>query len=655
MLNPGSVSPEAFGAGLARGFQGLSGLAQQIYQEEQKKSDDIALTDAITGAYKADTRHRYSTGDDGSLPGFAVMEGDQLFSNAAKVSQSFHKDLAGIAEKLTPSQRTRFVQSTQGLMHGFESSMTVRIAQERHRRNAEVTNNAVEYINDSVTQNAARYPDTVDPVAIREAVLITASTIRDGATRDPSRPPVDVVDAKVRDAQYKTTDKVFRSLLTQERMGIAQSLLDDEALTSAISPETRSHAVKIIREHKETSGVFGEAEAAYMKAKEAMLANPEDRAKTPQLRNETMRARAKALIGVSYAQNSEGRGKALAVVEQLIAQDYRSVMASNEGYTELFAKQLINGDITLAQVQRTREYADLAPNQMGTLGEISALRTKNPDEVARRHAFVESNWTEMLSAPSDIKGSFAQISNLQFTAVPDLKHLSGMPLGEREKDPLWPIIRKFAPEMNADFPSAAEVSSSQSKLRNIWPMSVKDQELITKLQNSIRSDIRKEGDNWDNQYAKLAREVTEEQMALVVSGNGAGARAARAQRIAEHYDLLNRAKAQMPSYEKRDTPPTREQIEALSSQLIVTKATRPGFFGGTSFTIEQLQKAKPETQKEWSDQGRIPIDQIAPSWRADIEKSFGVQKFNDALIERAAFRQWEITQKSLRPSSIIRP
>lgn len=655
MLNPSAASPQAFGAGMGAALQGQTGGAlMQIFREEKAKADDIALTNAITEAYKADNRHRYGDGSDGGLPGVALMEGDQLFANAAKASQSFQKEISGISERLTPDQRMRFTQSTQGLLRGFESSLAVRIAQERRRRSEEATSNAVTLIRDSTAQKAAMDPDSMGPESLLESALMSELTIRSGLARRPSPPSEDVIATTVTQEQYKTTRSALEQLLVQEKFGQVDALLKDERLTPYIDPNMRSHALAKVKTFKENFGVYQSVETAFGKANAAVQV-PEYAQRSLEEKTAKTRELSRALLSVEFADDPELRKKALDGLEAQIANDYRAKRLEQAGMTETFANQLLEGRRTLSQIQQLPAYEALSVNQKAQLGYIHNARdAMAPGELEKRNALVRSYWgTISTSAPEDVKEALAFTPNIQFTAVPDVKELSTQPLVERQKDPAWVFVRYFFPDLNVENPGAGQIKQAQDTLNGIWPMSPKDASTVVTIQESIRNDLSKRGDKWDVEVDRLSHKIAKEQMQLLhPDKKGANMEAL----IAEHYDLLKRAKNTIPSYNDRRAVPSEEDILKISSQLIVDYAKTPRAIIDKKFTVDDLQKADLATQKKWEDTGYIPIDQISPLWRADIEKSlkpFG--KATERDIERVAFTEWLRTKRSLRPTSVIRP
>ena len=656
MLNPSAASPQAFGAGMGAAIQGqVGGALMQIYREETAKADEIALTNAITDAYKADNRHRYGDGSDGGLPGVALMEGDQLFSNAAKASQAFQKDLSGISERLTPNQRLRFTQGTQGLMRGFESSLAVRIAQERRRRSDEAAGNAIVQIRDTTTQKAALEPDSMGAESLLESAMVTDMTVRSGFARRPSPPGEDVVSTAITQEQYKTTRGVLEQLLVQEKFGQVDALLKDERLNPYIDPNMRSHALAKVKTFKENFGVYESVETAFGKANAAVQV-PEYSQRSLEEKTAKTRELSRALLSVEFASDPELRKKALDGLEAQVANDYRAKRLEQAGMTETFANQLLEGRRTLSQIQQLPAYEALSVNQKTQLGLIHNARdAMPPGELEKRNAAVRSYWSTInTSAPEDVKEALAFTPNIQFTAVPSVKELSAQPLVERQKDPTWVFVRYFFPELNVENPGAGQVKQAQETLNGIWPMSPKDVNTVVTIQESVRSDLSKRGDKWDVEVDRLFHKVAKEQMRLLHRDQKGASMEAL---VAEHYDLLNRSKNTIPSYSDRRAIPSEEDILKISSQLIVEYAKTPrAIIADKMFTLEDLEKAKPETQKKWEDTGYIPIGQISPLWRADIEKKlkpFG--RPNERDIERIAFTEWIATKRSLRPTSVIRP
>lgn len=661
MLNPSAASPQAFGYGLGQAIQNTGGALAKIYQEEQEKADNIALTDAVSQAYNRETYYRYNDGKDGKLPGIAVMEGDQLFSNASKAAQNFNNELNGISEKLTPNQRIRFTQATQSMRHGFESTTAVRIAQERHRRSVQVTDNALEGINNNLQLRAAKDSRSLTPEALAEAAIVAEETVKQGLRSMPSVPGDDVIERAAREARYKAIDPVIEIYAREEKFSELAALLKDPSLDNAISPKMRSRASEILKEGNERQGAIQIATDIYQ---EAITESKKDYNKDqpPEKLELGIYKYSKDRINSSLAgeENAKKRKAALIELDRFFEDDLRVNKMERAQTTEEFANSLING-APFASVKNDSRYSGLTLSQKIQLGNIEASRNA-PNTAAEndRLSRIKGFWTSIeTDAPDNVKEAVAGWRGMTSSEVPSVESmLSRISNPGLMRDREWIVASHLVPELAAALKGSLSDEDKleiQKKLTYLWPAGTKDRELLNGIQENLRKEISSGQNKWDINYDRLAEKVSQDYVDSIYFDKKSFEKKALAAELAKDLRLSKSTQG-----EDKNIPFTEEQMQKLASVLSVNKVKKSSSFFAKTLTIDQILDLDPKEQAAIQKEGRIDYDIMQPSFirqakeQAAIFKKPGVPVTKDD-IEKAAFTLWLRQKSAARGSSVFKP
>ena len=664
MLNPSAASPQAFGYGLGQAIQQSAGGAlAKVYQEEQEKADNIALTDAISQAYNRETYYRYNDGKDGKLPGVAVMEGDQLFSNASKVAQNFNNELNGISENLTPNQRLRFTQATQSIRHGFESTTAVRIAQERHRRSIQVTDNALEGINNNLQLRAAKDPKSLTPEALQEAAVVADMTMRQGLNSMPSPPPKDVLDRSAREARYKAIDPVIEIYLREEKFSELNAILKDTNLDDSISPKMRARAMEIVKEGNERQGAIQFATDIYQ---EAITESKKDynQGQPPEKLELGIYKYSKERINSALAgeENAKKRRAALGEIDRIFEDDLRVSKMERSQTTEEFANSLLKG-APIASIINDSRYPGLTLSQKMQLGSIEASRGA-PNTAAEndRLSRIKGFWTSIeTDAPDNVKEALAGWRGIVSSEVPNVESLLsriGNPVLMRDRE--WIVASHLVPQL-ADAAKGVQLSDKdkqeiQKQLVYMWPSGQKDRELLNGVQENLRKEIASGQSKWDINFDRLAEKVSQDYVDSIYLDKKPFEKKALAAELAKDLRLSKSTQA-----EDKNVPYTEEQMQRLASDLSVNKATKGSGFFSKQYTIDQILDLEPSSQeyKDIQKEGRIPYDTMQPSFvrqaREYVKAIRPGKPVEKKDIEAAAFTLWLRQKSAARSGQIFRP
>lgn len=663
MLNPSAASPQAFGYGLGQAIQNTGGALAKIYQEEQEKADNIALTDAVSQAYNRETYYRYNDGKDGKLPGIAVMEGDQLFSNASKAAQNFNNELNAISEKLTPNQRIRFTQATQSMRHGFESTTAVRIAQERHRRSIQVTDNALEGINNNLQLRAAKDPKSLTVEALEEAALVAGETIVQGLKSMPSPPPPDVIERSVREGRYKTIDPVIEIFLREEKFNELGALLKNPKLDDAISPKMRSRALEILKEGNERQGAIQIATDIYQ---EAITESKKDynQGQPPEKLELGIYKYSKDRINSSLAgeENAKKRKAALIELDRFFEDDLRVNKMERAQITEEFANQLLKG-APLASIVNDSRYDGLTLSQKTMLGQIDASKDA-PNTAAEndRLSRIRGFWTGIeTDAPDNVKEAVASWRGLTSAEVPNIDSLlarTSMPNLTRDRE--WILSSHLIPQLAEAVTtrrvfSEEERKQMQSQLVLLWPAGTKDREVINQVQENLRKEISSGASKWDVNFDRLAEKVANDYVDSIYAGKKTFEKKALAAELAKDLRL-----SKSTQVEDRNVPFTEEQMQKLASVLSVDKVKKSSGFFAKTLTIDQILDLDQKEQDAIKKEGRIDYNIMQPSFIRQAKEFAKATAKPGAVItkddiEKAAFALWLRQKSAARGTNIFRP
>jgi hypothetical protein len=651
MLNPSAATPEAFGAGIGRSIQQVGGVLQQIYREEQEKADNLALTDAVSQAYKADAKHRYSDGADGGLPGIAVMQGDQLFANAAKVSQSFQNELNGISEKLTPNQRMRFTQATQSMRGSFESSVAVRIAQERHRRADEVSRTSVNTISDYFQQRSAQNPAETTADGVLEAATAIGSAIELGAQNQPSPPPKDVLDERIREETYKALDPVIEGLLKSGRHAQAQELLKDKRLSNVFSPKMRAHAEERVREHAINDVGILAAEKVYAEGVDQSKKYGTDL--SPEQSTAAVRRYALERIEMELPgeQNAKQRAVARAKIDAMADEEYQIGRFERAGMMDALTKEMFEGK----QFDRIKEdfrWRMLSSDQQIRLGQIAAtINAPSTEAQAQRLETIKAAWGRE-TAPEGVKQAISQWQYIHASGVPDVKRMIER---AQPNSPEAIIAQHLVPGIGnlSSASTAQEIKAAQDALNYFWPQSAKEMQVIIETQQKFQKDLSSEG-AWDAQYDKQIRKIANDYADIKYpNSNQAGQ---RKQFEAELVMELSRSKTSFDQYGTKTAPVPEEAIRQRASELSVKKASTPGtLWGTTDYSFEELLELPQEKAQAFEKNAFIPYAAMDGTFKkAAREKAraiSGGKAPTQSDIEKAGYILWRQAKESARPRS----
>lgn len=644
MLNPSAATPEAFGAGLGRSIQQVGGALQQIYREEQEKADNLALTNAVSQAYKADAKHRYSDGADGGLPGIAVMQGDQLFANAAKVSQSFQNELNGISEKLTPNQRMRFTQATQSMRGSFESSVAVRIAQERHRRADEVSRTSVNTISDYFQQRSAQNPAETTADSVLEAATAIGSAIELGAQSQPSPLPKDVLDERIREETYRALDPVIEGLLKSGRHAQAQELLKDKRLSNVFSPRMRAHAEERVREHAINDVGILAAEKVYAEGVDQSKKYGADL--SPEQATAAVRRYALERIEMELPgeQNAKQRAVARAKVDAMADEEYQIGRFERAGMMDALTKEMFEGK-QFDQIKEDFRWRMLSSDQQIRLGQIAAtINAPSTEAQAQRLENIKAAWGRE-TAPEGVKQAIAQWQYIHASGVPDVKRMIER---AQPNSPEVIIAQHLVPGIGnlSSASTAQEIKAAQDALNYFWPQSAKEMQVIIETQQKFQKDLSSVG-AWDVQYEQQIRKIANEYAYQIPPKQ-------RDKFKTELVIELSRSKTSFEQYGTKTAPVPDDTIRQRASELLIRKAKEPGWFGSER-TFEEYLELPEEKAKDFDKVAIIPYASMDATFKqAAREKAraiSGGKVPTQSDIERAGYILWKQAKESARPRS----
>lgn len=649
MLNPSAATPEAFGAGIGRAVQNVGGALQQIYREEQEKADNLALTDAVSKAYQADTKHRYSDGQDGGMVGISVMQGDDLFANASKVAQSFQNELNGISETLTPNQRLRFTQATQSIRGSFESSMAIRIAQERQKKAEDVSKNAVFSIGNSFEQRAAIDPDSLTPIGLREAIEATKGAVRIKYDNAPAKPTQDAITLEENKTAQEFADNILKGLIGAKRFSQAQAMVDDESLAETFSGAVRSWAIGRVKEHKEQDGSRGIGQGIWEDA--VALVNGSKDGIIPEVASVTARREALKRLEAALPgeQNAQARAKAKAQIEANADNDFQIRRLEQSAIMDALTKEIINGSATYGSVRNNFRFSQLGADQQARLAEISnALNTPPTEERNTRLANLKAQW-ESNAIPSNVKEVIAQWQHIQAASVPNVKELFE---SKRQNSADWIIAQWLSPKLK-ELNSAStdkDFKDRQEEVTFFWPKTAKEIEVVVNAQQALQKELQKQ-DPLQESYAKTANSVAKDKAELMHPKDTKKQKEA----AVKLYDQLLRSRDTVFAENiRKQTAVPEMELKQLASKIAVDEAAKSRWFVDKKLSFDEINKLPKAEQEEFIKDAFIPMEKIDANFLAEVLDRLDALKVQNATqkqIEKMAFDLWMNAKQKTRPAT----
>jgi hypothetical protein len=648
MLNPSAATPEAFGAGIGRALQNVGGTLQQIYREEQEKADNLALTDAVSKAYQSDTKHRYSDGQDGGMVGISVMQGDQLFANASKVAQSFQNDLNGISEGLNPNQRIRFMQATQSMRASFESSMAIRIAQERQKKAEAVSDNALFTIDRAIGMKATNEPDSVDPISIRETVEAITGAIKQKYDAAPSKPAPEAIELEINKEVSKITDEALKSLIRLKRYEKAMALMDDSKLANAFSAPVKAWAQGQIKEHKEKDGSIGVGQRVWENTLD--IVNSSKQALVPeQVSAAAKRAALEEIRKVLPGdENAEARAKAIRHIESLADNHLQQQRTEQSAIADALYKELINGK-RYAEVRGDFRHDQLSFEQQQRLAAIDqSLHSPSTEAAKQRLGIIKSQW-ESNSIPPHVKDVIADWPHIAMSTTPNIKELFD---ADKKTSAEWIIAEWLSPkikDLNSNS-TAQDFKDRQAEVSNFWPKTAEEMAVVTGAKQSFEAE-RKKPDPWLKSLEDTTRTVAKD---LAEQSHPGDAEKRKEFETKLFRELLNTAPAYFGEQKKKQQLVDYQQMRRFGSKMTIDEAVKENLiFRNERHSFRDLAKLKPQELAEFEKKARIPYEKIGADFLAEIydyADSINEPKPTEKKVEEIAYRLWKRSQEKARPN-----
>ena len=650
MLNPSAATPEAFGAGIGRALQNVGGTLQQIYREEQEKADNLALTDAVSKAYQSDTKHRYSDGQDGGMVGISVMQGDQLFANASKVAQSFQNDLNGISEGLNPNQRIRFMQATQSMRASFESSMAIRIAQERQKKAEAVSDNALFTIDRAIGMKATNEPDSVDPISIRETVEAITGAIKQKYDAAPSKPAPEAIELEINKEVSKITDEALKSLIRLKRYEKAMALMDDSKLANAFSAPVKAWAQGQIKEHKEKDGSIGVGQRVWENTLD--IVNSSKQALVPeQVSAAAKRAALEEIRKVLPGdENAEARAKAIRHIESLADNHLQQQRIEQSAIADALYKELINGK-RYAEVRGDFRHDQLSFEQQQRLAAIDqSLHSPSTEAAKQRLGIIKSQW-ESNSIPPHVKDVIADWPHIAMSTTPNIKELFD---ADKKTSAEWIIAEWLSPkikDLNSNS-TAQDFKDRQAEVSNFWPKTAEEMAVVTGAKQSFEAE-RKKPDPWLKSLEDTTRTVAKD-LAEQAHPGSFDAKKRKEFETKLFRELLNTAPAYFGEQKKKQQLVDYQQMRQFGSKMTIDEAVKENLiFRNERHSFRDLAKLKPQELAEFEKKARIPYEKIGADFLAEIydyADSINEPKPTEKKVEEIAYRWWKRSQEKARPN-----
>lgn len=650
MLNPSAATPEAFGAGIGRALQNVGGTLQQIYREEQEKADNLALTDAVSKAYQSDTKHRYSDGQDGGMVGISVMQGDQLFANASKVAQSFQNDLNGISEGLNPNQRIRFMQATQSMRASFESSMAIRIAQERQKKAEAVSDNALFTIDRAIGMKATNEPDSVDPISIRETVEAITGAIKQKYDAAPSKPAPEAIELEINKEVSKITDEALKSLIRLKRYEKAMALMDDSKLANAFSAPVKAWAQGQIKEHKEKDGSIGVGQRVWENTLD--IVNSSKQALVPeQVSAAAKRAALEEIRKVLPGdENAEARAKAIRHIESLADNHLQQQRIEQSAIADALYKELINGK-RYAEVRGDFRHDQLSFEQQQRLAAIDqSLHSPSTEAAKQRLGIIKSQW-ESNSIPPHVKDVIADWPHIAMSTTPNIKELFD---ADKKTSAEWIIAEWLSPkikDLNSNS-TAQDFKDRQAEVSNFWPKTAEEMAVVTGAKQSFEAE-RKKPDPWLKSLEDTTRTVAKD-LAEQAHPGSFDAKKRKEFETKLFRELLNTAPAYFGEQKKKQQLVDYQQMRQFGSKMTIDEAVKENLiFRNERHSFRDLAKLKPQELAEFEKKARIPYEKIGADFLAEIydyADSINEPKPTEKKVEEIAYRLWKRSQEKARPN-----